>query len=483
MTAKHTTQFTLNRPPIKLPLHIASVFVLWLTATGMLAPLTAMQNRPTDENRDGQPLNVLVLVSDDQRWDSLGAAGNPVVHTPHLDRMAAQGVHFTQARVTTSICMTSRASILTGQLMSRNGIDRFGLPLSPSAFANSYHGVLREAGYWCGFVGKYGVGQPRADDFDFLREYQGRHWIQRDGQRAHVTEWNRRDALEFLQQRPADRPFLLSVSFFAPHAEDSSPQQYLPQPWSEEFYRDVVIPQGDLMEERHLKALPEFLSADANEGRVRYFWRFDTPQKYQEYMTNYYRLITEVDAAVGDILAELEAQGIADQTLVLFIGDNGYFHADRGLADKWYPYEQALLVPLVVHDPRLPAQARGIQRDQMVLNIDLAPTIMRAAGCPIPPEVQGEDLAPLYLQSDPPAWREAFLYEHPTISNRQRIPSSIGLIRRDWKLVRWPEWDHQQLFDLVNDPDEYENLIDDPRAAEILPELERQLEQLLTESK
>jgi arylsulfatase len=406
------------------------------------------------------PMNVLVLVSDDQRWDSLGAAGNEVIHTPHLDSLASSGVRFTRACVTTSICMTSRASILTGQYMSRHGIDRFGKPLAPDQFAKTYTGVLRDAGYWTGFVGKYGVGTVRKDDFDFVRTYEGRHWMERNGERVHVTELNRRDSLEFLKNRPQDQPFLLSVSFFAPHAEDRDPDQYLPQDWSETFYEGTTVPQSELMDEVHLRALPPFLSADANEGRVRYHWRFDTPERYQRYMVNYYRLITEVDRAVGDIIAALVEQDAYENTLIVFIGDNGYFHADRGLADKWYPYEQALRVPLIVHDPRVPHSERGLTRDQLALNIDLAPTVVVAAGLNIPEAMQGEDLAPLYLADETPPWRDEFFYEHPTISSRDRIPSSQGVIRRDFKYVYWPEWEHDQLFDLEKDPQEKINLVE-----------------------
>lgn len=403
-------------------------------------------------------MNVVVLVSDDQRWDSLGVAGNPHIHTPNLDQLARNGVHFTQARVTTSICMTSRASILTGQTMSRHGIDRFGVALEPAAFADAYPGRLRTAGYWTGFVGKYGVGAPRADDFDFLRAYEGRHWLQRNGESVHVTELNRRDAVEFLQQRPTDRPFLLNVSFFAPHAEDGHPDQYRPQDWSEAWYKGKPIPPSTWSSERFYLALPEFLRSPKNEGRVRFNWRFDTAEKSQTSMQNYYRLITEVDAAVGELFAELERQGVAENTLVLFIGDNGYFHADRGLADKWYPYEQALRVPLIVYDPRLSPEKRGVKRDQWVLNIDVAPTVLSAAGMQPTVGVEGSDMSPLYLAGPPPQWRESFVYEHPTITSRERIPSSQAIVRPDSKYVWWPEWQYEQWFDLRNDPDEIINL-------------------------
>jgi arylsulfatase A-like enzyme len=411
--------------------------------------------------------NVVVLVIDDTRWDSIGVAGNRIVRTPRLDRLAAEGIRFSQARVTTSICMVSRATLLTGQYMSRHGIDQFGKPLTPQAFASTYPGLLRSAGYWTGYVGKYDVGAARPSDFDFVRTYHGRHWLEgAGGERVHVTEQNARDSLDFLRARPRDKPFLLSVGFFAAHAEDNAKEQYLPQDWSAAAYRGVKVPPSPLGGAKFLHSLPPFLSADANEGRVRFKWRFDTPERYQDYMVRYYRLITEVDVAVGRLVDELKAQGIYDNTLIVFIGDNGYFHGDRGLADKWYPYEQALRVPLIVRDPRLRGGRRGLTSDRLALNIDIAPTIVAAAGMPVPAVMQGRDLSPLYLADRAPAWRDEFFYEHPTITSRDRIPSSQGVVRRDWKYVYWPEFEHEQLFDLKNDGQELINLAGQPAYTE-----------------
>ncbi len=411
-------------------------------------------------------MNVVVLVIDDIRWDSIGAAGNAVARTPRIDALASDGIRFTQARVTTSICMTSRASLLTGQYMSRHGIDQFGKQLTPDAFAQSYPGLLRAAGYWTGYVGKYDVGAARSEDFDFVRAYHGRHWMEgSNGERVHVTEKNARDSLEFLRSRPRDRPFLLSVGFFAPHAEDAAKDQYLPQDWSAKLYEGVMVPSSPLAGQDHLDALPPFLSKESNEGRVRYHWRFDTPERYQQYMIRYYRLITEVDAAIGRLVDEIKAQGVDDNTLIAVIGDNGYFHGDRGLADKWYPYDQALRVPLIVRDPRAPAGRRGATRDELALNIDIAPTIVSAAGLPVPAGMQGGSLTPLYLANQPPGWRDEFYYEHPTISSRDRIPSSQGVIRRDWKYVYWPEFEYEQLFNVKDDATEIRNLAADPAHA------------------
>ncbi len=430
-----------------------------------------------------EAMNVVLLLSDDHRWDSLGSAGNDVIHTPHLDKLAANGVNFTRAYVTTSICMTSRASILTGQYMSRHGIERFLVELSPQAFAETYPGMLRTAGYWSGFVGKYGVGTIRQEDFDFSREYEKNHWFEENGSPIHVTERNARDSIEFLRERPRDKPFLLSVSFFAAHAEDAAKEQYLPQDWSAEYYKGITVPESPKMDDSYLEALPPFLSQASNEGRVRYHWRFDTPERYQEYMINYYRLITELDDAVGRIIAELKAQGVYENTLIMFMGDNGYFHADRGLADKWYPYEESIRVPLIIHDPRLPANQRGIRRDEMVLNIDLAPTAITAAGLTVPGRVQGKDLSPLYLSGDCPDWREEFLHEHPTITSKNRIPKSQAVVRRDFKYAFWPEWDYEQLFDLRLDPTEKVNKVNDPAYAAKLEEMRKRLDYWLKAAK
>ena len=448
-----------------------------LAATLPLILILAAGNASRISQTTTRPMNIVVLVIDDTRWDSIGAAGNRIVQTPRIDALAADGIRFAQARVVTSICMTSRASILTGQYMSRHGIDRFGKQLTPEAFARTYTGVLRAAGYWVGHVGKYDVGAPRPGDYDYLRAYHGRHWVAgAAGERVHVTEQNARDSLEFLKTRPKDKPFALSVGYFAPHAEDAAKEQYLPQEWSAELYAGATVPPSLLSDPKYLRVLPPFLSKDSNEGRIRFNWRFDTPARYQEYMIRYYRLITEVDAAVGRLVDELKAADVYENTLIVFIGDNGYFHGDRGLADKWYPYEQALRVPLVIHDPRLPEARRGATREEFALNIDIAPTVISAAGAKAPDVIQGLDLSPLYVGDKRAAWRDEFFYEHPTITSRDRIPSSQAVVRRDWKYVHWPEFGYEQLFNLQIDPEEIRNLVDDPGSAAQLTTMRKRLE-------
>lgn len=424
-----------------------------------------------------EPLNIVVLLADDWRHDTLGCAGNAVVRTPALDRLAGEGMRFTRNCVTTSICGVSRASLFTGQWMSRHGntaMKEFKTP-----WEQTYPGRLRDGGYHVGHVGKWHNGAFPARRFDFGRAYSGTHWIKRpDGSRVHVTEKNREDALEFLRGRPADKPFCLTLAFFAPHAEDEHPRQYLPRPESMALYADVTIPMPRTATPEALAKLPEFLADPRNESRARWRKRFATPERYQESMKNYYRLCSEVDDVCGGVIEELRRQGVLDRTLVVFTGDNGYFHGEHGLADKWYPYEESIRVPLIVRDPRMAETKRGGATDAMTLNVDLAPTILAAAGIAAPESMQGCDVAPLYLAGLPPVWRGDFFYEHAVFRNKDFIPASEALVQRDWKYLRWPDFGREQLFHLAADPCEEHDLIGEPAHAERLAGLRKRFEEL-----
>ncbi len=422
--------------------------------------------------RAAEPLNVVVLYGDDWRHDSLGSAGNPVVQTPHLDELARGGLRFTRNYVTTSICGVSRATLLTGQWMARHGNPAFEMFKTP--WAETYPGLLRAKGYWVGHVGKWHNGKfPEANyDFGTGRITPMRHWLkQPDGSEIHVTKKNENDALEFLRTRPKEKPFCLTVAFVATHAEDQNPKQFLPQPESMALYRDVKVPVPKTATPEHFKRLPEFIANEKNEGRVRWHWRFDEPEKYQEMMRNYYRLATEADAVCGRVMAELRRQGVLDKTLVIFTTDNGFFHGEHQLADKWYPHEESIRVPLIVWDPRLPAGKRGTTDAAMTLNADLAPTILGAAGIAAPARMQGRDLAALYRGERPRDWRTEFFYEHAIIRSVDFIPASEALVRAELKYMYWPDFKREQLFDLARDPLEERDVVADPSYAGKLQEL------------
>ena len=445
------------------------------TALALVAPLA---NAATPS----KPLNIVVLYADDWRHDTLGAAGHPVVKTPHLDRLAKEGMRFTHNCVTTAICGVSRATLLTGQWMSRHGNPAFAMFTTP--WAETYPGLLRRNGYHVGHIGKWHNGTFPQDKFDFGRAYSGTHWIREaDGTKIPVTQKNENDALDFLRTRPTDKPFVLTLAFFATHAEDQNPLQFLPQPASMELYKDTVIPVPKTSSDEDFKRLPPFIANEQNEGRVRYHWRFDTPEKYQTMMKNYYRLATEVDATCGRVLAALRQQGLLENTLVIFTADNGYFHAEHGLADKWYPYEESIRTPLIVRDPRMPAALRGQTNDDFTLNVDLAPTFLAAAGIAAPARMQGRDLSSLYLASTAPAWRTEFFYEHATIKNIHFIPSSEALVRKEVKYLYWPDFQHEELFDLTADRAETHNLAAAPNQAKTLASLRSRFAELKAAAK
>ena len=258
----------------------------------------------------------------------------------------------------------------------------------------------------------------------------------------HVTERNERDALEMLKNRPKDQPFALTVAFFAPHSWDGHPDQYLPQNETFGLYPNLTFNKTQEEMQASFQRLPKHFS-ERNEGRHRFRGRFDNQTKANTMLANYYRLISGVDAACKKIWKELEAQGILNETMVIFSTDNGYYHGEHGLAGKWYPHEESIRVPLIVHDPRMPPNKRGTTDDSFTLNIDLAPTILGAANATKPDTYQGRDISNLYLRKGSndgndntlsPPWREEFYYEHPVHMNEKVIPASSALVRKDIKV-------------------------------------------------
>ena len=160
------------------------------------------------------------------------------------------------------------------------------------------------------------------------------------------------------------------------------------------------------------------------------------------------------------------------------MGDNGYFHREHGLADKWYPYEESIRVPLIVHDPRFLLKAGNVVNDEFVLNIDIAPAIVAAAGQPVPEGMQGEDFSKLYLSEEPVEWRQDFYYEHPVVTNESRIPTSEALVTHSEKYIWWPFYKYEEYFDLKSDPFEKHNGINDPEYLKKIKEMKNRFNEL-----
>lgn len=266
-----------------------------------------------------KPLNILVFYGDDWRHDQLGHL-NPLIHSPNIDKLARDGIRFTHNCVTTSVCGVSRATYITGQYMSRHGTNRTMDLIRP--WNELFPSFLKEAGYYIGHCGKDGLKPFYQDNYHFSSLYYGYHIDEVEDGDRHITQRAQDDAIEFLEQRPRDKPFYLTVAFFATHAVDEDPRQYIPMNESMALYQDTVIPIPITATDESWKRLPPFFN-ESNEGRIRWHWRFDEPEKHQSMMRNYYRLVTEVDTAVGNVLKTLEEQGDLNNTLVIFTTDNG----------------------------------------------------------------------------------------------------------------------------------------------------------------
>jgi len=425
----------------------------------------------------GRP-NIILLVTDDQRADALGCAGNAIIHTPNMDSLAARGVRFSEAFVTTPICAASRASILTGLYERTHGYTFTKPPLNRRLTANSYPVLLREAGYHTGFIGKFGVNLESdllEEMFDTHRVTAYPYFTEVDGERRHLTELHGDWAVEFLRDRPPDRPFCLSLSFWAPHADDGSEEQYFWPPACDELYRNTMIPEPALADPAFFASLPDFLQQSLN--RTRWHWRFDTPDKYQRMVKGYYRMISGVDLVIGRLMTELERSGAAENTVILFAGDNGYFLGERGFAGKWLMHDLSLKVPLIVFDPRMRGRNRGAIRSEMVLNIDLPATILDLAGLPASGAMQGRSLLPL-IEGRRPQWRSDIVCEH--LWDRSDIPRSECLRTERWKYIRYLDHpEYEELYDLAEDPAESRNLARETGYATRLQELRDRLTQRL----
>ena len=421
----------------------------------------------------------LFVVTDDQRADALGAAGHPFLRTPTMDRLAAEGVRFSNAFVTTSICAASRASLLTGLAESGHRFTFRTPPLSRALCEASYPAHLRAAGYRTGFVGKWGV-KVESDTIAAMWDRfdpRGQPYLRADGESSgrHLTDRIGDAAIEFLQDTPADSPFCLTVCFHAPHAEDSNPDQYVWPRRLDGLYDDQPIPPPPLSDPAFFAGLPEFQRDSMNRDRWR--WRFDDEEKRIRMTRGYLRMITGVDEVLARIVDSLGDR--AGETVVIFTSDNGYFLGDRGFAGKWTIHEPSIRVPLIVLDPRIPADRRGRVASEMALNVDLPATVLDLAGLPVPPSMLGRSLAPL-LRGEAPdePWREEFYYEHRF--DHRRIPKSEGVRGERYVYARYFEQSppFEELYDLATDPWQANNLARDPELAERLAEMRRRCDEL-----
>jgi len=443
---------------------------------------------------DQERLNVLLLYPDDWRHDSLGSE-KPYVLTPFLDQLAKEGIRFTHNAVTTSVCWMSRATLWMGQYSSRHKsykllCPRFG---SRENWNHSWIKLLQNTGYYIGHVGKWQYYTKKTKKyFNWSYLFEGHHWEKiYGGTVLHAADLAKMKALEFLDKRPKDKPFVLSVAFYPPKPVGSGRapgHQWSPTNETKKLYENVTIPRPE--HEESFQKLPEFLKRGAAVGR--FGQRYPTEEHFQASMRNYYALVTGVDQACKGIVEKLKAEGLYNNTMIIFTTDNGMFHGSHGLAGKWYPYQESIRVPLIIYDPRMPAHKVGKLDDSFTLNVDLAETIMGAARVKPDDLMQGRDISDLYMPNnhkneyhnsasvDTEPWRDEFFYEFPS-PDEAYIPSSTALVRKRWKYIYWPKHNREQLFNLKKDPLEMLDLYDKPDEQETLSEMRRRHDELKKE--
>ncbi|MEO1524109.1 MAG: sulfatase [Planctomycetota bacterium] len=415
------------------------------------------------DNPHSQP-NIVFLFADDQCTYSVGCYGNKDVRTPNMDQLANDGLVFDKHYNTTAICMASRASVFTGMYEYKTGCNFTHGDMRAETWARSYPVLLRDAGYLTAFAGKFGIvvqGKGLCEeDFDF--------WGGGPGQTNYATAKNKsmrkyadkyphstlsygafgQDVIR--QSVKQDRPFCLSISFKAPHKPAT------PDP----RFNDIYAGKSFTKPANFGREYGEHLSQQSKAGRQypRFVdWKYDTD--YDGEMAKYHQQIYAIDVALGMIRDELKAQGVADNTVVIYTSDNGYICGSHGYGSKVLPMEESSRVPLMIYDPRSPVSGKRLRCDRLTGNIDFAPTILELAGLKTPANMDGKSL--LDLLEDP---TQGGHDQMSFINVYGPLPThSLSCLTRQHKYTYWWYGDEsmqpvEELFDTKNDPLELTNL-------------------------
>lgn len=477
--------------------------VLVLLATLLLSCTADSTSQSGDSAGPGLRPNVIVIVVDDLRWDELGVAGHAYLETPRIDRLAEEGAYFTSAFHSVPLCSPNRATIMTGQYPSRHGIIDNVARNRMSHRLQTFPRALQAAGYETAFFGKWHMGndptpRPGFDEWAAIPG-QGRTMdpeLYEDG-RIHAVEGYITDvltdrAVSFIEH-DRDRPFFIYIGHKAIHPDAiqlddgsvdlSQPRAYVPAPRHRGRYEASLFPRRpnflssheDLLDK---PALQRALAAKMSPDIVEEFGMDELdPGTREETIRRRAEMMLAVDEGLGRIVDTLEARGILDETFILFTSDNGFFYGEHALSlERRLPYEEAIRTPLIVRYP--PLAESGARPDGLVGSVDIAPTVLDVAGVPIGGHVQGMSFAPL-LRGDTDDWRSAILIEFYTYENP--FPWLLdmdyrALRTRRYKYIHWMQHpDEGELYDLVEDPYEMRNLVDDPAMAPVLAQLRAEL--------
>lgn len=482
------------------------------TAAMALSPLLTSCGK-----RNERP-NILFIMSDDHAAQAISSYGSRINQTPNIDRLAAEGMRFENCFCTNSICTPSRASILTGKYSHKNGCRTLDDVFDSSQQA--FPKLLQQAGYHTGVVGKwhlktepmgfdyYNVLPGQGDYFDPRLKEIGQPW--QDGDEGgivhpgYVTDVITEVALKFMEHRPKDRPFCLLYQHKAPHDMWEYDEAHahlfadedIPEPanlFDDYQSRGKAIKRATQkisMEETIFLHPTQGNQFDSVRAAIRHLPPKEQKHKaYQYFIKAYLRCVAAIDENIGRVLGYLDESGLAENTLVIYTSDQGFFLGEHGLFDKRFMYEESLRMPLLV---RFPQEIRpGSVNNEIVLNLDFAETLLDHAGVRIPTDMQGRSLKPLFRSHTPADWRKSMYYRYWMHRPHFYVAAHFGVRTERFKLIYYyglpldaagaineptpPEW---ELYDLKQDPREMHNVYDDPAYAEVVVNLKEELRRL-----
>jgi N-acetylglucosamine-6-sulfatase len=430
---------------------------------GLNSAKAAQKTRVLEKLPGRKPRNVVFILADDHRYDFMGFMGKvKFLETPNMDRLAREGAHLQNAFVTTSLCSPSRASILTGLFSHKHGVVDNETDIQPGlVFFPQY---LQQLSYETAFMGKWHMGhdsdEPRPG-FDRWISFrgQGEYYnceLNVDGRKVratkHISDELTDYAVEWLQQK-REKPFFLYLSHKAVHGMFEPAQRHLGK--YENVKLEYPVTMADT--EENYRGKPAWVKEQRNSWHgVDYMYHgqmdFDTFYK------RYCETLLSVDESIGRVLACLKDRGQLESTLVFYMGDNGFCFGEHGLIDKRHMYEPSMRVPLLAYCPEIIKP--GTKVTQLVQNIDIAPTVLEAAGAQPPEQMDGRSLLPLLAGQSVP-WRDTVFYEYYWEANYPQTPTTYGVRTDRYKFIHYHGvWDTDELYDMRNDPDERHNLID-----------------------
>jgi len=464
--------------------------------------------------------NILFIMTDDHAAHAISAYGSKINTTPHLDRLAKEGVLFENCFVTNSICTPSRATLLTGKYSHRNGVPVF------NRFDGSQPTVaklLQAAGYHTGMIGKWHLGSnPTGFDRWEILPGQGAYLdpllYSANGEKRYdgryathvITEL----AESFIRERPKDKPFLLFCHHKAPHREWTPEEKYdrefraraIPEPATlrddyatrtdavrenrQTVFRDLTrrdlklqppstLTRGTPAWQEWLGEVPDSVTIDKDGKEVALTGAELDTWKYQRYMQDYLACIQSVDDSVGQLLEVLKSEGIDNDTIVLYTSDNGFFLGDHGMYDKRFMYEETIRIPLLVRWPGGGTATRRVKA--LAINTDFAPTFLDAAGLPVPSDMQGRSLMPWIKGESPEPWRHSFYYRYYHDPGHHNTARHFGVRTETHKLIHFWKKDQWELFDLQADPAELKNIYGRPGSEALTASLKEELARLKRE--